>query len=123
MAYDEYLADRCRQILKQKHVYYEEKKMMGTLCFMVDEKMCFAITIDKDSESSRMMARIGRDNYDNILRLPHCRPMDLTGRKMMKSYIYVDADGMDTDEDLEGWIQLCLDFNPLATKSKKKNKK
>ncbi|MGP1990402.1 TfoX/Sxy family protein [Zobellia laminariae] len=122
MAYDEYLADRCRQILKQKHVYSEEKKMMGTLCFMVDEKMCFAITIDKDSESSRMMARIGRDNYDNILQLPHCRPMDLTGRKM-KSYIYVDADGMDTDEDLESWIQLCLDFNPLATKSKKKNKK
>ena len=121
MAYDEYLADRCRQILKQKHVYSQEKKMMGTLCFMVDDKMCFAITIDKDRESSRMMARIGKDNQSEILQLPHCRPMDLTGRKM-KGYIYVDADGLDTEEDLERWIQLCLDFNPLAKKSKKKNK-
>lgn len=121
MAYDEYLADRSRQILKQKHVYFEEKKMMGSLCFMVDEKMCFAISIDKDTDSSRMMARIGKENYDKTLQQPHCRPMDITGRKM-KSYIYVDADGMDTEEDLEHWIQLCLDFNPLAKKSKKSKK-
>ncbi|MBU2945941.1 TfoX/Sxy family protein [Zobellia uliginosa] len=122
MAYDEYLADRSRQILKQKHIFFEEKKMMGSLCFMVDEKMCFAINIDKDNEQSRMMARVGMDNYEKALEQPYCGPMDLTGRKM-KSYVYVYADGMDTDEELEGWIQLCLDFNPLAKKSKKKNKK
>ncbi len=122
MAYDEYLADRCRQILKQKHVYFEEKKMMGGLCFMVDEKMCFGLDTDKNSGASRMMARVGLENYEKTLEQPNCGPMDFTGRAM-KAYVYVYADGMDTDEDLAYWIQLCLDFNPLAKKSKKKNKK
>ena len=40
MAYDEYLADRIRQQLTQRHVRFEEKRMMGGLCFMVNDKMC-----------------------------------------------------------------------------------
>ncbi|CAM3476718.1 TfoX/Sxy family protein [Zobellia roscoffensis] len=122
MAYDEYLADRSRQILKQKHVFFEEKKMMGGLCFMVDEKMCFGLDSDKKSGESRMMARVGTENYEKALQQPHCGPMNFTGRAM-KGYVYVFADGLDTDEDLAKWIQLCLDFNPLAKSSKKKNKK
>ena len=45
--------------------------------------------------------------------------MDFTG-KPMKGYIFVAAEGFDLDADLEYWIQLCLDFNPLAKSSKKK---
>ena len=44
--------------------------------------------------------------------------MNFTGRSM-KGFIYVSPDGIDTEEELEYWIQLCLDFNPLAKKSKK----
>jgi hypothetical protein len=37
MAYNEYLADRIRQLLNEKGVNFSEKKMMGGLCFMVND--------------------------------------------------------------------------------------
>ena len=122
MAYDEFLADRARQILKQKSVHFEEKKMMGGLCFMVDGKMCFGLDTDKKTTESRLMCRIGDLNYEMALQRPHCRQMDFTGR-VMKGYVYVSAEGVDTDKELEYWVQLCLEFNPLAKSSKKKAKK
>ena len=122
MAYDEFLADRARRILKQKGVYFEEKKMMGGLCFMVDQKMCFGMHIDKKTASSLFMARVGSDEYENALSKKHCREMNFTGRSM-KGYVFVGAEGIDSDKDLESWIQMCLDYNPLAKSSKKKSNK
>jgi hypothetical protein len=72
MAYDEYLADRARQILKEKSIVHTEKRMMGGLCFMVDDKMCFGMHIDKNTNSSLLMARVGPDNYETVLALEHC---------------------------------------------------
>ena len=40
MAYDEHLADRIQNILTDKNISFDEKKMMGGLTFMVDDKMC-----------------------------------------------------------------------------------
>jgi len=122
MAYDEFLADRARQILKEKSVSFSEKKMMGGLCFMVDDKMCFGMHIDKASNTSFLMARVGLDNYANALERPHCTVMNFTGR-IMKGYVFITEEGIDSDKDLESWIQLCLDFNPMAKRSKKRQSK
>lgn len=122
MAYDEFLADRIRNVLKQKLVFAEEKKMMGGLCFMVDSKMCFGIHIDKATEVSLLMARVGPDQYEEALKKDHCMEMTFTGRSM-KGYVFVSEEGIDTDEDLKNWIQMCLNFNPLAKASKKKSSK
>ncbi len=123
MAYDEFLADRARQILKEKSVTaVEEKKMMGGLCFMVDDKMCFGMHIDKTSNRSFLMARVGLEQYDDALSKDHCSIMNFTGREM-KGYVFITEEGLDTDEDLASWIQMCLDFNPLAKCSKQKAKK
>jgi hypothetical protein len=122
MAYDEYLADRVRLQLKDKNVGYTELKMMGGLCFKVDNKMLCGIHIDKKYGDSLLMARIGESVYLNELKKPECLPMDFTGRPM-RGYIFVTPDGFDMDNDLSYWIDLCLAFNPLAkaSKSKKKN--
>ena len=120
MAYDEFLADRARQLLKEKSVSFSEKKMMGGLCFMVDEKMCFGMHIDKGTKSSLLMARVGLDNYEKALKKKHCMEMNFTGRSM-KGYVFITEDGFDLDDDLNYWIQMCLDFNPLAKSSKKKS--
>jgi hypothetical protein len=40
MAYNEFLADRIRQSLKEKKIISEERKMMRGLCIMVDEGFC-----------------------------------------------------------------------------------
>jgi hypothetical protein len=38
----------------------------------------------------------------------------------MKGYVFVTPEGFDADQDLEKWLQLCLDFNPEAKASAKK---
>ena len=111
MAYDENLVDRIREILSE-HRNVEEKKMMGGICFMVNEKMCVGILKDE------LMARIDPTIYESALELNGCREMNFTG-KPMKGYIYVNEEGIETQKDLTYWIQLCVDFNPIAKRSKK----
>ncbi len=113
MAYDEYLADRIKRILETKKVSFEEKKMMGGLCYMVDDKMCAGIINDK------LMARIDPEIYDEALTKKGCREMDFTKRPM-KGFVYVEPEGIDMEADLEYWVDLCLAFNPRAKSSKKK---
>jgi len=116
MAYNEALEQRIDRVLHEKGVRFESKKMMGGLCYMVDDKMCVGI-IKED-----LMARIGEKAYPKAISHPNCRPMDFTKRPM-KGYVYVDPDGTDLEKDLAAWIQLALDFNPEAKSSKKKKKK
>lgn len=87
--------------------------MMGGLCFMVNGKMCVGV------EKNRLMARIGPDAYDNALAQPGCRPMDFTGRPM-RGFVFVEPEGFATDEALNHWLKLALEFNPKAKSSKKK---
>ncbi len=116
MAYDEHLAERIQKILDEKKVNYFDKKMFGGIAFMVDEKMCVGIV------KENLMARIGPDAYEEALTKHGCKEMSFTGRPM-KGYVYVEPQAVDMDADLEYWVQLCLDFNPLAKSSKKKKKK
>ena len=120
MAYDEYLADRIRLHLKEKHAPFEEMKMMGGLCFKVDNKMLCGIHIDKKYGDSLLMARIGEKIYQKELERENCLPMDFTGRPM-KAYIFVTPEGFDSEDELSYWLDRCLEFNPKAKSSKKKS--
>jgi len=115
MAYDEHLADRVRQSFIKNHINFEEKRMMGGLTFMVDDKMCTGIMGDE------LMARIDPEIYDQVVQKEGCKPMDFTGR-VMKGFVLVEPVGIDRDEDLEYWLNLCLDYNPRAKSSKKTRK-
>lgn len=113
MAYNTFLADRITQVLKDKGVKFYEKKMMGGLTYMVDDKMCVGIVKDN------MMARVGPEVYEECLKKEGCREMDFTKRPL-KGYVFIEPIAYDMDEDLEYWIQLALDYNPLAKSGKKK---
>lgn len=113
MAYSEYLADRVRASLKGLNSTFEEKKMFGGMVFMVDEKMCVGIIKDE------LMVRIDPENQDEFLKDEGCRIMDFTKRPM-NGYLYVSAEGIDMDDDLDKWVKRCLYFNPKAKSSKKK---
>jgi uncharacterized protein YaaQ len=63
MAYDEYLADRIRRQLKEKHIHFTELKMMGGLCFKVDNKTLCGIHMDKKYGDNLLMAHIGESVY------------------------------------------------------------
>jgi len=113
MAYDEYLAERVNTVLKDKGIHFEEKRMMGGLTFMVDEKMCLGVI------KENLMARIGPDAYEDALKQKGCVSMDFTGRPM-KGYVFIEPIGIDMDDELAYWVQLALNFNPFAKSSKKK---
>ncbi len=118
MAFDPYQSDRISLVLRDKGVPFSSKKMMGGLCFLVDDKMLVGLDQDKKTHENRLMVRVGPDAYPQAMEKAGCRPMDFTG-KPMNGYVFVYPEGYDLDEQLEEWIELALTFNPLAKKSKK----
>lgn len=112
MAFDEKLANRVRALLNSQSIRFEEKRMMGGLCFMVDGKMCVGIDAD------RLMVRLDPAIYEESLRQPGCVPMDFTG-KPMRGFVFVQPTGLSTKRDLKSWLDLALEFNPRAMSSKR----
>lgn len=119
MAYDEFLAERIRKVFNDRRINFFEKKMMGGLCFMIDDKMACGIHFDKKKNTDLLMARIGEDASMEYKDRLGCHPMDFTGRPM-KGYVFISPEGFDLDNDLEFWLDLCIVFNPFAKASKKK---
>lgn len=112
MAYNEKLADRVRETLSnQPNV--AEKKMMGGLTFMVNDKMCVGILHDD------LMARIDPEVYEAALQKNGCRAMDFTGRPM-KGFVFISPEGTNNKNNLEYWVGLSLAFNKKAKVFKKK---
>lgn len=112
MRYNEYLAARVAE--KLEHLAdVEEKEMFGGLVFMVDSKMCIGVMKEK------LMLRINPaslqllDNEDGWEQM-------MMSKTVMKGYILVSEDVLNREEELKCWLNLALEFNPLAKASKKK---
>ena len=113
MSFNEKLADRTREIIYAAHKKVEEKKMFGGLCFMVNNKMCVGV------EKERLMVRLDPSLYEEVMDQEGCAPMDFSGR-VMKGYVFVDIDALNTKKKLDYWLQLALEFNKIAKPAKKK---
>ncbi len=113
MSYNEKLADRIRELIAVSHKNIDEKKMFGGLCFMVNDKMCVGV------EQERLMVRLDPAKYDEVMEKEGCKPMDFTG-KVMKGFVFVDVDALNTKKKLEYWVKLALDYNKIAKATKKK---
>ncbi len=112
MAYNEELAGRVRKVLAPQKKHIEEKKMMGGLVFMVNDKMCVGVDKEKETNMDRLMVRVGKLPYESLLRKKGSREMDFTG-KAMRGFLFVDPEGFDSDENLDFWIEKALEFNKL----------
>lgn len=122
MPFQEETLNRIRTILHDKNVPFEEKTMFAGVCIMVNDKMCCGTHVDKKSGENMLLCRVGELVGDTVLDEPHVLPMNFTG-KTMKGYVFVTEEGFRKDKDLYRWLQLCLDFNPLAKSSKKRASK
>lgn len=118
MAFNEISLNRIREALFDKNVSFLEKKMFSGVCIMVDDKMCCGTHIDKKTNEDLLLCRIGEEIYEEALEMENCIPMEFTG-KPMKGYVFITEQGFNTAKKLDYWLQLCLDFNPKAKKSKK----
>lgn len=112
MPQDNWNLDRFRNALSQRSVRWEEKKMFGGVCFMVDDKMLFGIS------DRGFMVRVNPDDYERMNAERGVTPM-IHGGKPMKGFLYVPEEGYDMDRDFDYWVDECLAYNPQAKSSKK----
>ena len=96
MAYNLKLAERIRSELNG--VPFVEKKMFGGVGFLLNGNM--ACGVNKDD----LIVRVDPEKDAALLKKPHVRPFDMTGRPM-KGWLVVEADGVKTDKQLNTWIK------------------
>ncbi len=102
MAFDESLAARIREILAWKRGI-EEKKMFGCICFFINGNALVGVWKD------RLIARLGPDEGEAALLEPHVRAFDITGQ-LMRNWVAVEPEGIESGDQLKGWIDLALKF-------------
>ncbi|MCB0628163.1 MAG: TfoX/Sxy family protein [Saprospiraceae bacterium] len=116
METDVYQLDRLRQKLSNEKVGWEEIKMFGGVCFMVDDKMCFGARKD-----GGLMVRVDPEDMDSFLEMDGVSRM-IHGERVMKAFLFLTPEAIDSESELDFWIRKCLDYNPRAKASKKRKK-
>ena len=114
MPFDKVLANRIAEKLMDLPDV-EEKIMFSGLVFMVNGKMCIGVMKDK------IMLRINPETLNSLRDKDGWEHMTMGG-KQMNGYILVSEDVINQNKELDYWINLALEFNPLAKASKKKAK-
>ena len=56
-----------------------------------------------------LIARLGPEPAATALKEPNVVDFDITGRPM-EGWVMVEAEGLDTDEQLRGWVQRAVQF-------------
>ena len=103
MAYDEEFASRIRtQVAGLDGV--GERAMFGGLAFLLHGNMAVGVM-----SGGELMVRVGPDATDDALARPHTRRFDMTGRPM-KGWILVDREGVQTEDELSGWVDRGVAF-------------
>jgi hypothetical protein len=102
LAFDEGLAERVREALRDEELL-TEKKMFGGLCFLLGGNMCCGIV------GEELMLRVGPDAYEETLARDHAREMDFTGRAL-RGMVYVHTEGLAEDAQLAEWVGTAVNF-------------
>lgn len=102
MAYDETLAARVRDALAGREAIVE-RVMFGGLGFLYHGNMAVGVRGDA------LIARLG-DRAEEALDEPHVRPFDTGRGRTMTGWLLVDALGLETDEELETWVDRSVAF-------------
>ena len=102
MAFDEAVAARMRKALARRKGV-TERRMFGGLALLLDGNMCCRVLGD------RLVFRLGAEGAAEVLREPHTRPMDFTGRAMA-SMVYVAPEGYATEPALRRWVSRAVSF-------------
>ena len=101
MAYNEKLAERIRAELSGIPVV--EKKMFGGVGFLLHGNMACGV------HKQNMIVRVDPEKHNALLKKPHARPFDITG-KPMKGWLVVHADGLKTAKQLSTWAKEGVTF-------------
>ncbi|MEL4356822.1 MULTISPECIES: TfoX/Sxy family protein [unclassified Luteococcus] len=104
MPHDETLAYRIRELLNDQPSL-REVKMFGGLAFMVDDRM----VVCASAGGGALLVRVSPEDDPQLLNRPGARRGEMgKGRTMGVGWIAVDAEAIETNEDLEFWIHAAL---------------
>jgi len=102
VAYDEVFAERVREVISLRE-NWTERKMFGGLGFMIGGNMACGVT-----STSELMVRLAPGDNDAALAEVHVREFEMSGKKM-GGWLIVARDGLESDEDLAGWVDAGAD--------------
>lgn len=103
MAFDEALAARVRRFLSRKR-NIQEKRMFAGMGFLLNGNLL--VGVRKDS----LLVRLGPEQSEEALREPHVSEFTIKGRGAMKGWIVVSLEGVQSDAQLNDWIQRATKF-------------
>jgi TfoX/Sxy family transcriptional regulator of competence genes len=95
MAYDEALAEKTRQLMKEIPGF-NEKKMFGGVGFMINGNMACGVN------ENNLIVRVGAENYETSLKEPFVSQFDMIGRAM-KGWVVVAEEGVRSRDNLKEW--------------------
>jgi hypothetical protein len=101
VVYSHSLADRVRRQLQDRRT--TEKKMFGGVAFLLHGNMIVCVW------QQCLIVRLGQDRAAEAMKREYVREFDVTGRPM-KGWIMVEPDGLESDQQLAGWIELAWQF-------------
>lgn len=102
MPYDEALAERVRDVISLRDAQ-SEREMFGGIGFMIAGNMACGVI------GEELIVRLDPDDAERALAERHTRPFDYTGRPM-KGWLYVAAEGLDSEDELASWVDAGADF-------------
>jgi TfoX/Sxy family transcriptional regulator of competence genes len=98
MAFDETLAERVRQRLARRR-NIEEKRMFSGVGSLLNGNLL--VGVRKDS----LLVRLGPEESDEALKQAHVSEFEIKGRGTMKGWVVVSLEGVQSDNQLNGWIE------------------
>ena len=110
--YSETLVNHIREALVNEENVVEKKMFQG-FSFIIDDKLCIGVRDDE------MLCRIDPEKAILELEKNHCRAM-IHGGKIMKGYVFISEEGYRRNTDFQYYINLCLEYNKIVQKTKKK---
>lgn len=106
MAYNLALTEQVRELLADIP-NVEERKMFGSVGFIVNGKLCLGVG---DHTDHIMMVRVGLEKYSEALQKKGAAPAIMRGRER-KGYVFLLAEAVEKASDLKEWVALALDYN------------
>ncbi len=114
MAYNTNLVNKVREFLAEiPNIEVEEKEMFSVLNFMVNGKTCICVS------GENLMLRFNPKLQEEISKRDGYETMLMKGKEY-KGYCYINPEGFTKRLDFEYFINVCLDYNKVSRKSKKK---
>jgi TfoX/Sxy family transcriptional regulator of competence genes len=98
VAYDEHLAQRVREILRESKGV-TGKKMFGGLCFLLNGNMMGGVL------KENLIVKFDKADHEKVITQKHVRPFDFSGRPMA-GIVYVGPGGLKTKKDLAKWVEM-----------------